>query len=321
MVDNNFYDYKRKESYYFGNKANVTDGSWLGGIPLWSLAEQQGILSAFMMWVAANSDAGGLGPTYFFSYDSKITPSEKVDKVVDWLQLPAKERPHFISLYFPETDASGHHFGPDSPQTREAVLAIDKAIGELVDKVGKLSLDNVNFIFVSDHGMYDVDGDNPIGIPALLLDENRFNVVNSQTLVRVEVKNKSEVKQVYKELKKNRTKEYQVYLAEKFPKNLHYRNKDDYFNRMGQIFLVPKAPKIFLFKDEKTSEGKHGYNAYKVSEMKAVFFAWGTEFKKGLQIKEFENVNIYPLVAHILELNYQNKIDGQLKILDKILKN
>lgn len=200
-------------------------------------------------------------------------------------------------------------------------MAIDKAIGELVDKVGKLNLDNVNFIFVSDHGMYDVDGDNPIDIPALLLDENRFNVVNSQTLVRVEVKNKSEVKQVYKELKKNRTKEYQVYLAEKFPKNLHYRTKDDYFNRMGQIFLVPKAPKIFLFKDEKTSEGKHGYNAYKVPEMKAVFFAWGTKFKKGLQIKEFENVNIYPLVAHILELNYQNKIDGQLKVLDKILKN
>lgn len=111
MVDNNFYDYKRKESYYFGNKANVTDGSWLGGIPLWSLAEQQGVLSASMMWVAANSDAGGLGPTYFFSYDSKITPSEKVDKVVDWLQLPAKERPHFISLYFPETDASGHNLG------------------------------------------------------------------------------------------------------------------------------------------------------------------------------------------------------------------
>jgi hypothetical protein len=36
--------------------------------------------------------------------------------------------------------------------------------------------------------------------------------------------------------------------------------------------------------------------------MKAVFYAWGDVFKNNLEISEFSNVNIYPLVAEILGL-------------------
>ncbi|WP_435523196.1 hypothetical protein [Chryseobacterium indoltheticum] len=36
--------------------------------------------------------------------------------------------------------------------------------------------------------------------------------------------------------------------------------------------------------------------------MKATFFAWGSQFKNNLVIDEFENINVYPLVAEILDL-------------------
>jgi hypothetical protein len=36
--------------------------------------------------------------------------------------------------------------------------------------------------------------------------------------------------------------------------------------------------------------------------MKAVFYAWGDVFKNNLEISEFSNVNVYPLVAEILGL-------------------
>lgn len=320
LIDNFFYDYKRKEPYAMNSKKNAEDGSWYGGTPLWALAEKQGMVSATLMWVGSASDAGGMRPSYYYPYHEKFKPSEKVDKVVNWLKLPAETRPHFITLYFPEVDGSGHHYGPDAPETETAVHLVDQAIGDLVQKVNDLGLKNVNFIFVSDHGMVKVDGGTPLEIPAMLLDKARFDFYNSQTLLRVYVKNPAEVKKVYKELKANRTSDYEVYLDKRLPKYLHFATRDDTYDRIGQILLIPKAPKIFLEAGKKTSVGKHGYDPKIVPEMKATFFAWGPEFKNNLVIDEFANVNVYPLVTEILGLKNDQPIDGKLKVLKGILK-
>lgn len=320
LIDNFFYDYKRKEGYAMSNRENAEDGSWYGGIPLWGLAEKQGMVSASLMWVGSASNAGGSRPAYYYPYHEKFTPSEKVDKVVSWLKLPEDKRPHFISLYFPEVDGSGHHFGLDTKETEDAVHLVDKAIGDLAHKVNDLGLKNVNFIFVSDHGMIKVDGGSPLEIPALLFDKNRFDLYNSQTLLRVYVKNPDEVKRVYKELKAGKTDDYEVYLDKKLPRYLHFSTKDDRYSRIGQILLIPNAPKIFLEKGRKTSVGKHGYNTRLVPEMKASFMAWGPAFKNKLVIDEFSNVHVYPLVADILGLPINHPIDGKLKVLKKTLK-
>lgn len=320
LIDNFFYDYKRQEAYAMSNKKNAEDGSWYGGTPLWALAEKQGMVSASLMWVGSASDAGGMRPSYYYPYHEKFTPSEKVNKVVNWLKLPEDKRPHFISLYFPEVDGSGHHYGPDTRETENAVQLIDQAVGDLVQKVNDLGLKNVNFIFVSDHGMIKVDGGAPLEIPAMLFDKNRFDFYNSQTLLRVYVKNPAEIKAAYKELKAHQTNDYEVYLDRKLPKYLHFATKDDVYGRIGQILLIPKAPKIFLEKGKKTSVGKHGYNPGIVPEMKATFYAWGPEFKNNQVINEFENVNVYPLVAEVLGLKTDQPVDGKLKVLRKILK-
>lgn len=321
LIDNFFYDYQRKAFYAMSDKKNAEDGSWYGGVPLWGLAEKQGMISATMMWVGSASDAGGKRPTYYYPYHDQFTPSEKVDKVVNWLKLPMDKRPHFITLYFPEVDGSGHHFGPDSKETEDAVHLVDKAIGELVQKVSQLGLKNVNFIFVSDHGMIKVDGGAPLEIPKILFNKDRFDFYNSQTLLRVVVKKPEETKAVYNELKANKTADYDVYLDKRLPKYLHFGTKDDQYHRIGQILLIPKAPKIFLEKGKTTSVGKHGYNPRLVPEMKATFFAWGPQFKNNVVIDEFTNVNVYPLVTEILGLKNDQPIDGKLKVLKGTLKD
>lgn len=321
LIDNFFYDYKRKEFYAMSDKKNAEDGSWYGGTPIWGLAEKHGMISATMMWVGSASDAGGKRPTYYYAYHDKFTPSEKVDKVVNWLKLPMDKRPHFITLYFPEVDGSGHHFGPDSKETEDAVHLIDNAIGELVQKVNNLGLKNVNFVFVSDHGMIKVDGGAPMEIPEMLFNKERFDFFNSQTLLRVVVKNPEETKAVYDELKSHKTDDYDVYLDKRLPKYLHFGAKDDQYHRIGQILLIPKAPKIFLEKGKMTSVGKHGYNPRLVPEMKATFLAWGPQFKNNVVIDEFTNVNVYPLVTEILGLKNDQPIDGKLKVLKGTLKD
>lgn len=319
LIDNYFYDYKRKESYAMNKKADAENGSWYGGLPLWSLAEKQGVLSASMQWVGSASDAGKMRPTYYYPYHEQFTPNQKVDKVFSWLQLSENVRPHFITLYFPEVDAAGHHFGPDSQETQDAVHLVDQAVGNLVAKVNNLGLKNVNFIFVSDHGMIKVNGGAPLDIPEVLKDKNRFDYYNSQTLLRVVVKNKDEVKSVFKELKAQEKGNYRVYLDKRIPKYLHFNSKEDRYERIGQIVLLPNAPKIFLEKGKKSSVGKHGYDPKKVSEMKATFYAWGPAFNKNQVVDEFSNVNVYPLVAEILGLKLLEPIDGKERVLNKIL--
>ena len=320
LVDNFFYDYSRKEFYAMSKKENAEDGSWYGGVPLWSLAEKQGVVSASLQWVGSASEAGGIRPTYYYHYHEKFTPEEKINKVVNWLKLPEDVRPHFISLYFPEVDAAGHHYGPESEETKNAVKLVDNAIGNLVEKVNQLGLKNVNFIFVSDHGMIKVNKENPLSIPEMLLNKERFDIYNSQTLLRVVVKNPNEIKTVYHQLKASKTDDYKVILTKRFPRKLHYGTKDDKYNRIGHILLVPNAPKIFLEKGKSTSVGKHGYNPRITPEMKAVFYAWGDVFKNNIEISEFSNVNIYPLVAEILGLKVYQTIDGSPKTAKKVLK-
>lgn len=320
FVDNYFYDQKRQDTFGMSVQSKISDGSWLGGIPLWSLAEKQGTLAASLFWVASNSDAGGTRPTYYYQYHEKFTADEKINIVLNWLKLPEEKRPHFITFYFPEVDKNGHLYGSESQEVQNAVQFVDDAVGKLIQKVNELKLPNVNFIFVSDHGMIDVDLENPLEIPEILLDKNRFTYFNAQTLLRVMVKNEAEVKQVYRELKKNKTRDYQVYLTEKFPAKLHYRTSDDRFGRIGQILLVPTAPKVFLESGSKKTPGKHGYNPFKVPEMRATFVASGPAFKEGKKIGKFRNVNLYPMVAEILALKVSQTIDGSPKTAKKVLK-
>jgi predicted AlkP superfamily pyrophosphatase or phosphodiesterase len=103
------------------------------------------------------------------------------------------------------------------------------------------------------------------------------------------------------------------------PARWHYGGKDDQFNRIGDIILVPHAPKSFNFKHRKGLIGKHGYDNA-LPEMQATFYAWGPAFKQHLQIPAFENVNVYPLIAQILGLKAPADIDGSLKVLKPILK-
>ncbi len=61
---------KRNDAeYYYKDHAKNSDGSWYGGVPLWSLAEQQGMRSASMYWVGSEAEICGeaaelLGSTF-----------------------------------------------------------------------------------------------------------------------------------------------------------------------------------------------------------------------------------------------------------------
>jgi len=319
LVDNTFYDPERNQVYSMNNKKFVTDSSWYGGTPLWVLCEKQQMLSASYFWVGSESAIQGIRPTYYFIYNEKVGIDNRIQSVKNWLQLPEDRRPHFITFYFPEVDHAEHTYGPDSKEAEKAVHFVDESVGKMVAEISALNLP-VSFIFVSDHGMTKVNNNKVMGLPTVV-DTAKFFVPNSGVSLHLYAKEKRFIKPTYKALKKE-AKDYDVYLVKKnMPQRWHYSKSDDRYNRIGDIMLVPHLPGFFNIGQRKnTSIGKHGFDPY-IPNMYATFYAWGPAFKQHLKISRFENIHIYPLIATILGLTYnEDEIDGKLKVLKPLLK-
>jgi predicted AlkP superfamily pyrophosphatase or phosphodiesterase len=317
LVDNGFYDEKRGKRYGMSAKDAVADSSWYGGTPLWVLAEQQHMLSASFYWVASESAIQGVRPTYYYIYNDKIDMPARIHAVKAWLQLPEAKRPHFITFYLPQVDHEEHTYGPESKEAEEAVHFVDESIGALVASVDSLHLP-VNFIFVADHGMTTVDTQHPMSLPAAV-DTNKFVVPMGDALVHLYAKDKKDVLPTYEALKKGGG-DFDTYLASDIPTRWNYSKQDDRYNRVGDILLVPRLPKVFNLGTRATTPGKHGFDNA-LFDMHASFYAWGPAFKEHLHIPSFENVHVFPLVAMLLGLNYsEDSIDGRAAILKPILK-
>lgn len=315
LVDNLFYDRKRDAVYKVGNRDAVEDGTWYNGIPLWVLAEKQQMLSASYFWVGSESAIQNVRPTYYFKYQEKTSIDQRIQTVVNWLQLPEEQRPHLITFYFPEVDHMGHKYGPDSDSTRNAVQFVDAAISKMVAAVNQLHLP-VNFIVVSDHGMMEVDTVHTINIPDAPQLEPLKKMPGNEKVMYYG-KNETEIKAAYDYLKKNEN-HYTAYLKQETPARWHY-GQEDIYNRIGDIVLVAEANYVFGEAGKKQHPGHHGYDN-NLTNMNAIFMAWGPAFKNNTRIATFENVQVYPLVARILGLDITQPIDGKLEVLEPILK-
>ena len=316
LVDNSYIDVPSGQMYSMGNKKMVADGKWYGGTPLWVLAEQQKMISASYYWVASEAAIQGVRPTYSYVYNEKTSIGSRIQSVKDWLSLPAEQRPHLITFYFPEVDHDAHEYGPEDPRVKKSVQFVDSSVNALQAALAPLHLP-INYIFVSDHGMTEVDNVNTMGLPTAI-DTASFKVPWGDALLHLYAKDTFKIESTYQALKKDTS--FTTYKLNETPSYWHYKKSDDWNNRLGDLILVPHLPKVFNLSKRKTSKGKHGFDNH-ITEMRASFIAWGPAFKKGITIDGFENVNIYPLVAHILGLKYdERKIDGKLEVLKPVLK-
>jgi predicted AlkP superfamily pyrophosphatase or phosphodiesterase len=316
LVDNSFYDPKRKEMYVRSNPNILSDSSWYEGVPIWTLAEQHKMLSATFYWVGSETAIQGVRPTYWYNFSNNVPIDDRLKAVENWLALPEAKRPHIISLYFPEVDVAGHFFGPEHENVGKAVKFIDSCVNQLVQIAKKSGLD-INFVFLSDHGMTSIDKNSALSLPELV-NNDQFIVPPGDAIIHIYAKNPDDVKPTYKSLKKS-ADGYQVYLPKKTPRRWHYRPKNNPDGRIGDILLIPHHSKIFNLTGRPTTVGKHGFDN-NMPDMQATFYAWGPAFKSGIKVNAFDNVHVYPVLAKILGLTYTHKIDGDLKTLEHILK-
>jgi predicted AlkP superfamily pyrophosphatase or phosphodiesterase len=315
IVANSFYDPARKASYALGDPKSVTDGTWYGGVPLWSLAEKQGMRSACFFWPGSEAEIAGERPSYYLRFDNKIDDNKRIDQVIAWLHLPEEQRPHFITLYYSDVDHAGHQFGPDTPQVAEAVQHVDKLIGQLHADLDALHLP-IDLIVVSDHGMERVQG-SWINLDKYVSLDN-FETTGPLLYAHSE----ADANHAYQKLKAADAL-FTVYRRAQVPASLHYNGNP----RTGDPVVVPKGPYMIRahgpepgHEDHAPPAGEHGYDPYEMHSMRAIFFAAGPDIKPGVAVKPFENINVFPLVTKILGLE-NPPIDGSLNVLSGVLSS
>ena len=319
IVANSFYDPARKDTYSYHDSKSVGDGTWYGGTPLWVLAEQQGMRSASFFWVGSEADVQGVRPTYYLKFDGSFPNPKRVEQVIAWLHLPPEQRPHMITLYFSDTDSAGHRYGPDSPQVADAVHELDGEIGKLVEGIKESKLP-VDLIVLADHGMVEVKGA-PIHLDEYGLNASSFGQIIGPVMYP---KSDDDAQKAYEALR-GKSDKFVVYRRAQVPAYLHFDSNP----REGDPVVVPTGPYfINAIADPRGAEhppvGMHGYDATRMPEMKAIFFAAGPDIRPGIALEPFENVNVYPLIAKILGLDITNlktgPVDGTLGALGGILK-
>src|SRR6185369_14145978 len=103
-----------------------------------------------------------------------------------------------------------------------------------------------------------------------VVDTSKFMIARSSELVELYAKDSEDIQTTYNELK-SKASGYNVYLKTEMPERLHYGTKDDWYNRIGDILLVPTAPMVFSFSTRKPNPGSHGFDPMLVKDMQATF--------------------------------------------------
>jgi alkaline phosphatase D len=315
LVANSFYDEAKQARYGISDAKAVTDGSWYSGTPLWSLAESQGMRTACFFWPGSEAKIAGFRPTYYLKFDDKIDDTARIQQVLAWLRLPAADRPHFITLYYSEPDHEGHEFGPDAPETKAAVLKVDGLIGKLKAGLDATGLP-IDLVVVSDHGMAKVEG----GWITLdqFADLTGFETVGTLLYGKTE----EDRARVYNKLKQA-SSQFVVYRRKDVPAALNYSQN----SREGDPVVIATGPYAIRAHgppegtpDKAPIPGMHGFDPRKMPAMKASFFAAGPDIVEGKTVAPFENVNLYPWLAHLLGLTAP-KTDGSLNVLAGTLRD
>ncbi len=320
IVANNVWDEATGRSLSLSNRQEVQDAMWWGGEPIWVTALRAGQRAGAMFWPGSEAPIGGIRPTHWMPFDATMPGSARVARVLEWLDLPAAERPTFLTLYFEETDTAGHG-GPDRPAVDEALRKSDAWLGELLDGLDRRQLTHrVNLVVVSDHGMSSTSLDRVVVLDDhISLDDVRVVDLNP-TLGLYPKPGREDA--VYRALRKAHPR-LRVYRRHQTPKHWHYREHPRIPPIVGVVdegWQILTRATVQRLKQRGVGQvsGQHGYDP-RARSMRTLFVAAGPAFREGVVVKPFESVSVYNVLARVLGLRPAPN-DGDARVVKRVLR-
>lgn len=278
----------------------VTRVEWWGGEPIWVSAEQAGVRTATWSWPGSEAEIKGIRPSQWRRYDESIALEARADSVLGWLRQTDAAAPRLATLYLETVDKAGHRHGPDSMQYTAAVKHADAVVGRLLDGLQQHGLSaDTNVVVVSDHGMAAVAPGHVVATEDMVDPRLARNISTGQSIGFEPVGGQQAAAE---RALLGRHAHYQCWKKQDLPARWHYGSN-------------PRIPSIICQMDEGwdalsrqsiarrsyQDRGSHGYDNA-LPSMRAVFIARGPSFKQGKVIAPFDNVDVYPLLARLLQV-------------------
>lgn len=287
------------QKFSLWNREAIENPNWWNqGVPLWNTAQRHGLHSGIMFWPGSEAAVQGSHPTFWSSYDKKMVGVSRVDKILDWLALPDDTRPSLMTLYLDTIDTAGHRYGPNSDEVNVELEIVDATIRRLIDGLIERNLDQaLNIVIVSDHGMSTTSPDRVIFLDELL-PTDYAHVVSYGVLTGI--KPTRGHGRDTEAILFAKHEHMQCWRKSQLPARFHYGKN----NRVPPLLCLANPGWIIASHDSLAAKkhfsyGEHGYDNYH-PDMRALFIAHGPAFQSGLVVPPFDNVDVYPLLTHLL---------------------
>ena len=281
--------------FTMSNRDAVRDRRWWDqGEPIWVTAENAGLRTATAFWPGSEAAIHGVRPTQWQAFDGTMPGAARVDRLLESVDGP--DRPAFLTLYFDTVDHEGHDFGPDSARVTAAVAAVDAQIGRMMAGLKARGV-AANIIIVSDHGMAATSPDRVIQMDQVA-PAGSFRMIDGGAMAGIAAMPGQEAVLAAALL---RPHDYmQCWRKGDIPKALAYgRNpRVPAFICLAAVGWSIPTP---AWKQPIKRGGSHGYDN-RAPEMAALFVATGPNFRPGVALPAFDNVDVHPLMMRLLGL-------------------
>jgi predicted AlkP superfamily pyrophosphatase or phosphodiesterase len=319
MVANTIRDPVTGRLFERTNRAEVQNPMWWGGDPIWNLAQRAGLVAATMFWAGSDAPIGGMRPRHWREFDDSVPPSDRVDQVLAWLDLPPAERPSLVTLYLNDTDTMGHFYGPDSQQVRTAITAIDAQLGRVIAGLERRGLfAHANLVVVSDHGMAPTRQDRTI-VADDFVPLADVDIVDINPTLGLAPRPGTEDR-VYRAVA-GAHPHLKMYRRAETPEHWRFRDQPRVPAITGvadEGWVVIRRADAGTYWRRSPDGGQHGYDP-RLESMRGIFVASGPAFKQGITVPAFENVNVHSILAMALGLA-PSANDGDPAIARRVLR-
>ena len=304
-------------SFGLHDRDAVSNSAWWGGEPIWVSAEKAGVRTATWSWPGSEAEIQGRRPSQWMVYNDKEPLEQRAQTVLGWLARTDADAPRLTTLYMEHVDKAGHDHGPDSAEYATAIVRADQIIGQVLDGLQQRGLAaSTNVIVVSDHGMARVPGGQAIATEAMVDPSIARNVSQGQSVGFAPLSGReAQAERVLL----GRHSHYECWKKENLPPRWQYGSHPrvpPIVCQMDEGWDALSAER--LAKRERRDRGSHGYDNA-LPSMRAVFIARGPSFREGLLIDGFDNVDVYPLLARLLQVPAAAN-DGNADTLKKTLR-
>ena len=300
VIANRMYDPEMDDWFWLSKREAVSDGNWYDDAePIWVTAEKQGVVTAPLFWPGSEAEILGQRPTYWLPYNGALANNDRVDKILEWIDLPGDQQPAFLTLYFSNVDGAGHSSGPDSPEVGQAIARVDSSIARLIEGLESRGLrQTTDIIVTSDHGMTEIDTSRVIVLDDYTDMENI--TITDTTPVLAVIPSGTTTDSLIADLS-GAHPHMSVFRREDLPSRFQYSS---HLRIPPVIALADEGWTIVTrerWNPDRMGKGTHGYDN-ELDSMQGLFIANGPSFREDLTIGRTNVLDIYNLLASLLDV-------------------